>query len=103
MAMFFTIMGMAAVIALLGQAFYRTKDPPKMVQYLTGDYTGLDAAKVCRTVGRRMLWWAAALVLCAAVALWNRKWGLCLAVGVPLVCVAYHALDMVQNRDRYRK
>lgn len=103
MAVFWVIIGMAAIFALLGVAFFRTKDPQRAVLYLTGDYTGLDAAKVCHTAGRRMLWWAAVLVLCAAVALWNRKWGLCLAVGVPLVCVAYHALDMVQNRDRYRK
>lgn len=103
MPVFIIVMGMAALLALLGLVFYRTKSPEKTVLYLTGDYTGLDAAKVCHTAGRRMLWWAAALVLCAAVALWNRKWGLCLAVGVPLVCVAYHALDMAQNRDRYRK
>ena len=47
-------------VALLGVAFFRTKDPQRAVLYLTGDYTGLDAAKVCHTAGRRMLWWAAA-------------------------------------------
>lgn len=103
MVMFFVVMGMAAVIALLGLVFYRTKAPQKTVLYLTGDYTGLNAAKVCRAAGRRMLWWAAVLVPCAVVGFWSMKWSMYLTMGVLLVCVIYHMLDMARNRDKYRE
>ena len=100
MLVFIIVMGMAA---LLGLVFYCTKSPEKTVLYLTGDYSGLNATKVCRTAGRRMLWWAIALVPCAVVGFWSMKWSVYLAVGILLVCVIYHALDFSQNRDRYRE
>ncbi|MBS6850056.1 MAG: hypothetical protein U0M59_02075 [Angelakisella sp.] len=103
MLVFIIVMGMAALLALLGLVFYCTKSPEKTVLYLTGDYSGLNATKVCRTAGRRMLWWAIALVPCAVVGFWSMKWSVYLAVGILLVCVIYHALDFSQNRDRYRE
>ena len=91
-------LGTELLLLLIGRGVYRTENPQESVLFLSEDYTGLDAAKICRVTGRRIMYWSIPFFIGLVIDLFDPVGSLIAAFGLMLAGVVYHVVDMNRNR-----
>lgn len=92
----------AGVMSLMGIYVRKTKNKDMALSFLTGDYSDLNANKVCKVIGKRFIIFGVLLGLLIPVSLWKSKVSFLCILFFTIMLVAYENWDFIKNRNKYK-
>ncbi len=91
----------AGVMLLMGIYVRKTKNKDMALLFLTGDYSDLNANKVCKAIGKRFIIFGVLLGLLIPVSLWKSKVSFLCILVFTIMLVVYENWDFIKNRNKY--
>lgn len=91
----------AGVMLLMGIYVRKTKNKDMALLFLTGDYSDLNANKVCNVIGKRFILFGVLLGLLIPVTLWKSKIAFLCILFLTIMLVVYENWDFIKNRNKY--
>lgn len=91
----------AGFMLLMGIYVRKTKNKDMALLFLTGDYSDLNANKVCNVIGKRFILFGVLLGLLIPVTLWKSKIAFLCILFLTIMLVVYENWDFTKNRSKY--
>jgi hypothetical protein len=91
----------AVVMLLFGIYLRKAKNKGMALLFVTGDYSDLDASKVCTIVGRRFILFGVLLGLLIPVTLWKSDISFFCILFLTVILVILECWDFTKNRSKY--
>ena len=91
----------AGVMLLVGIYIRKTKNKDMALLFLTGDYSDLNANKVCKVIGKRFILFGVLLGLLIPVTLWKSDISFFCILFLTVILVILECWDFTKNRSKY--
>lgn len=88
------------LLFLVGRYFIKTQDAERSILFLSGDFSELNAQKICRVVGKRIKTWAIVFLLGSIIDFVKPGAGITTATVVFMILLVFHLADMTINRNK---
>ncbi|MDD3403745.1 MAG: hypothetical protein PHQ72_10380 [Hespellia sp.] len=93
----------ALILFGIGMYFYKSKETDRNILFLTGNYSGLDAHKICRVTGKRFMIWAIPFLLGAVIDFFDSAMSIKITLALFGVLFLFHLFDMNINKNKKYK
>lgn len=92
----------SGVMLLIGICIRKTKNKDTALLFLTGDYSDLNANKVCKVIGKRFILFGVLLGLLIPVTIWKSDISFFCILFLTVILAILECWDFTMNRNKYK-